>query len=137
MQRCSASEKSDPAAAPSSKRARPDVTADDRHGQAGQRADTSRASEDRAERDEKKRKLEDRLSFGALAEKNREESAKRDEEKIKERQARGALAEKNREEKADKSRKQKAQREEKVCVAFLPPVRHWHLPWLSRRSCAS
>jgi hypothetical protein len=102
------------AAAQSRKRARPNDPADDPHGQAGQLADKSCASENMAACDEKKRraleKLEALEAAGRLAEQNREESGKRAKEQLKERLARGALAEKTREE--------NAQRKEKVCVAF-------------------
>jgi heme exporter protein D len=93
--------------------------------------DKSRASDNMAACDEKKRgeKLQVRLGFGKLAEQNREEKAKRDEEQLKARQALGrfqaAEAEQRRKpevaaQKAPREQRiaESEQREQKVWVAF-------------------
>jgi hypothetical protein len=72
LQRQYDEENSDPAAAPNRKRVNPNDPADDPHGQAGQLADKSCASENGAACDEKKRraleKLEALEAAGRLAE---------------------------------------------------------------------
>jgi hypothetical protein len=104
----------------------------------GQLAGKSRASEKRAACDGKKRRLEEREVAGALADKNREEKAKRDAEQHQADLTAGALADKNRKEKAAKAEQrpkpdvaakeaealrqqriaENKKREEEVCVAF-------------------